>query len=79
MFNEIAEELTFTINNQEYKIPPGGIDNPVPIDLDPGKYTYTISIPGGAVNGEVDLGQNQSWAVGVRGDKAVYNPFQVYP
>jgi hypothetical protein len=79
VFNEIGEMLTFTINNKEYKIPPDGIDKPIPIDLDPGRYTYTISIPGAAVNGEVTLGVNQSWAVGVRGDKAVYNPFQVYP
>ena len=49
------------------------------IDLDPGKYTFTVSIPGGAVNGEVEMGKDQSWAVGVRGDGVVYNPFQVYP
>jgi hypothetical protein len=79
VFNEIGETLTFTINNKEYKIPPGGIDKPIPIDLDPGRYTYTISIPFAAVNGEVTLGVNQSWAVGVRSDKAVYDPFQVYP
>lgn len=79
VFNEFNQELTFTINNKEHKIPPAGIDHPIPIDLDPGRYTYTISIPGGAANGEVTLAANQSWAVGVRGDSAVYNPFQVYP
>lgn len=79
VFNEIGEELTFTINDQEFKIPPGGIDNPVPIDLDAGRYTFTVSIPFAAVNSEVTLGVNESWAVGVRSDKAVYDPFQVYP
>ncbi|RME77045.1 MAG: hypothetical protein D6784_04530, partial [Chloroflexi bacterium] len=80
VFNEFNQELTFTINNKEYKIPTtANPDNPVPIDLPPGKYTFTVSIPGGAANGEVEMGPNQSWAVGVRGDGAVYEPFQVYP
>ena len=79
MFNEYGQEIVFTIANQEHKIPTGTPDDAKPIDLDPGKYTFTMSIPGGAVNGEVELGADQSWAVGVRGDGAVYNPFQVYP
>ncbi len=80
VFNEFGQELIFTINNKEYKIPPAGIDHPVPIDLAPGRYTYSISLPGGgSANGEVTMAANQSWSVGVRGDGAVYNPFQVYP
>jgi hypothetical protein len=80
VFNEFGRELIFTINNQEYKIPPAGIDNPTPIDLAPGRYTYTISLPGGgSANGEVTMDANQSWAVGVRGDGAVYKPAKVYP
>ena len=79
VFNEFNEELTFTIDGQEHKIPPAGIDNPTSIDLNPGRYTYTVSIPGGAANGEVTLTADQSWSVGVRGDGAVYNAFQVYP
>ena len=76
VFNEYNQDLTFTINNGEHKI---AVNAEVPIDLDAGKYTYTISVPGAAVNGEVEMGPNQSWAVGVRGDGAVYDPFQVYP
>ncbi len=76
VFNEYGQELVFTINNREHKI---GVNAEVPIDLDAGRYTFTISIPGGAANGEVDMAPNQSWAVGVRGDGAVYDPFQVYP
>lgn len=76
VFNEYNQDLTFTINNGEHKI---AVNAEVPIDMDAGKYTYTISVPGAAVNGEVEMGPNQSWAVGVRGDGAVYDPFQVYP
>ena len=71
--------MTFTIEGKEVKIPPAGLDHPTPIDLTPGRYTFTISIPGGAANGEVTLAADQSWSVGGRGDGAVYNPFQVYP
>lgn len=79
VFNEFNQDLTFTIDNKQHTIPPSGIDNPIPIDLAPGRYTFTISIPGGAANDEVTLGPNESWAVGVRGDGAVYIPFKVYP
>ena len=79
VFNEFGEDITFDIAGQAITIPPGTPDDAQPIDLDPGKYTYTISIPGGAVNGEVELGPDQSWVVGVRGDGVVYNPGQIYP
>jgi len=80
MFNEFSQEVVFTINNKEYKVPPAGIDHPTPIDLAPGRYTYSISLPGaGSMNDEVTMAADQSWAVGVRGDARVYNPFQVYP
>jgi hypothetical protein len=74
--NDYNETLTFTINNTENKVEVGG---QVPIDLNPGKYTFTISIPGGAVNGEVEVGPDQSWGVYVDEHGSVYGPFQVYP
>lgn len=74
--NRYPEVLTFTINNQEHKIP---LNSEVPIDLDAGKYTYTVSIPFGAVNGEVDMGPNQSWAILVDENGSVFFPQQVYP
>jgi len=79
VFNEIGEELTFTINNQEFKVPASNFNDPTPIDLNPGKYTYTLSIPSGGANGEIELGADQSWAVGMRGDYIAYIPFQLYP
>ena len=80
IFNEFGEEITVDIGGQARKIPPNGTpESGVLIELAPGKYTYTLSIPGGAANGEIDLPPDQSWGLGVRGDGAVYNPFQVYP
>jgi hypothetical protein len=79
LFNEFAAEITFDIGGQAVKIPTGTPDDARPLDLAPGKYTYTISLPGGAVNGEIELGPDQSWAIGVRGDGVVYLPYQVYP
>ena len=79
VFNEIDEELTFTINNQEHKIPPHNLENPVAVDLDPGRYTYTVSTPRVSANGEVTMGADESWAVGMRGDYVVYGPSRVYP
>jgi hypothetical protein len=80
VFNEFGQELVFTINNQQHTIPTGGFDNMTAIDLDPGRYTYTISLPGGgAANREVTMAANEPRAVGVRGDSAVYDPFKVYP
>lgn len=79
VFNEFNEEITLTINNETYTIPTGGFDTMVTIDLDAGFYSYTISIPGGAAGGEVDMAPNESWTFGVRGDGAVYNPGRIYP
>ncbi|OQY43544.1 MAG: hypothetical protein B6242_14440 [Anaerolineaceae bacterium 4572_78] len=76
VFNEFKEELTFTIDDLEHKIP---VNGQIPIDLEPGKYTYTISIPGGAVNGSVEMSADESWGIGVRSDGAVYNPTRIYP
>jgi len=79
VFNEFREEVLIDIAGQAVKISPGTPDDGIFIDLDPGKYTYTLSIPGGAANGEVELGPDQTWGFGVRGDGAVYNPVQLYP
>ncbi|MEM7034035.1 MAG: hypothetical protein AAF629_31125, partial [Chloroflexota bacterium] len=80
LVNEYNHELTFTINNQEIKVPAAaGAENPTTVDLDANRYTYTISIPFGSVNGEVTMGPDQSWAIRVTADGGVTNPFQIYP
>ncbi len=79
VFNEFAAEITIDIASQAHKIPMGTPEDGIFIDLDPGKYTYTLSIPGGATGGEIELGPDQTWGFGVRGDGAVYNPVQLYP
>ncbi len=79
VFNELDEALTFTIDGREIQIPIGGLGNAIPIDLAPAQYTFTISIPFGSAEGKVDMGPDQSWAIGVRSDGAVYTPIQVYP
>ncbi len=79
VFNEFNQEITIDVANQAHKIPPGIPEDGIFIDLDPGKYTYTLSIPSGARGGEVELGPDQTWGLGVRGDGAIYNPVQLYP
>jgi len=74
--NKYNEELTFTINNQEHKVIVGG---EIGIDLDAGKYTFTVSIPFGSVNGEVEMAPGQSWVVFVDEHGSVYDPSQIYP
>ncbi|RME44235.1 MAG: PDZ domain-containing protein [Caldilineae bacterium] len=74
--NKYSEELTFTINNQEHKV---AVGTEYPVDLDAGKYTYTISVPFGSVNGEVDMPPNTSWAIMVDENGSVFKPVQVYP
>ncbi len=77
LVNEYKDELTFTIG-KEYKVPVGGIEKMLIVDLDAGKYTYTVSVPGSAVNGEVNMAPDQSWIVGVLADGTVYS-IQIYP
>jgi hypothetical protein len=75
VFNDYKDELTFTINNTENKVP---VKGQVALDLDAAKYTFTVSIPGGAVNGEVEMAPNQSWGLLVDENGSVYYPQQVY-
>ncbi len=50
------KEITFTIANKEHKVSPNGEIN---IPLDPGHYTWTASIPGVSLNGEVDITEGE--------------------
>ncbi len=61
--SEIGAEMTFTIANTENKVPPSG---EITIPLDPGHYTWTASIPGAALNGEVDIAEGEAKAISFR-------------
>ena len=52
-----ADELTVDLNGQLYKVAPASNDIPgrLQIDVDPGFYRYTASVPNGSVNGEITL------------------------
>lgn len=55
--NYTGEELTIDLNGTLYKVPPAA--NNIPghsqIEVAPGLYRYTASVPNGSVNGEVNL------------------------
>jgi hypothetical protein len=53
--NYTRDELTVDINSQAYKVAPPDKDIPgrFQLDLPPGAYRFTVSVPGGSLNGEV--------------------------
>jgi hypothetical protein len=52
-----TDELTVDLNGQLYKVVPesNGIPGRLQIDVDPGFYRYTASVPNGSLNGEITL------------------------
>ena len=78
--NNHTDEYTIDIAGQSVKVLPGTEGYDIFIEVDPGKHTYSMSIPSlGGVNGEFfEMGPNQSWVLildenlGVRGG-------QIYP
>lgn len=56
-----VDELTIDLAGQSYKVPPkaGDIPGRLPIDLAPGLYRYTASVPNGGLSGEIDLAVGQ--------------------
>ena len=53
--NYVGDELTVDLNGQIYKVAPPANDIPgrLQIDVAPGEYTYTASVPAGSVNGRL--------------------------
>lgn len=51
------DELTVDLGGQIYKVPPQVNDIPgrLQIDLAPGDYRYTVSVPNGSLNGEITV------------------------
>jgi hypothetical protein len=59
--NYTGDELTVDLNGQLYRVPPAA--NTLPgrsqLEVDPGTYRYTASVPGGSLNDEVTVGPGQ--------------------
>lgn len=59
--NYIGDELTVDLNGELFKVAPAadGIPGRLQIDVAPGDYTYTASVPGGSLNGPLNLATGQ--------------------
>jgi hypothetical protein len=68
--NQVGDELTVDLNGQLYKVPPksGTIPGRLQVDVSPGNYTYTASVPGGSINSEVSLNGGQVLGVNISAD-----------
>ena len=53
--NHIGDELTVDLNGQLYKVPPSNNNIPgrLQVDVTPGEYQYTASVPAGSLNSEL--------------------------
>ena len=64
--NYIGKEMTFTIAEMEYRIG-ASLGNGVPgelfIVLNPGKYTYSASVPGGSTGDEITVEPGVIWVL----------------
>ena len=80
--NYIGDELTVDLNGQLYKVAPGTGDSPsrLQIDVAPGYYTYTASVPGGSINNEVTLVAGQVVGLTITGtqEERVYDVGEKY-
>ncbi len=63
LVNYIGEELTFTINNQAYRVSPSG--GGLRLSLMPGEYTFTASTPQASTNEMLRVGAGQTIRVSV--------------
>lgn len=59
--NYIGDELTVDLNGELFKVAPsaGDISGRLQIDVAPGDYTYTASVPGGSLNGPLNVAAGQ--------------------
>lgn len=76
LVNKYEQEILFTINNSETRIPAG---SEMPIDLDAGQYSYSVNFADQSTVGEVNLAPDQSWAILVDAEGNVYYAQQIYP
>ncbi|MFC1975431.1 hypothetical protein ACFLXQ_03415 [Chloroflexota bacterium] len=64
------DELTIDLEGQLYKVPPqtDGVPGRLQVDLPPGFYRYTVSVPRGSINGEANVIPGQVTALNVTAD-----------
>ena len=61
------DELTIDLSGQLYKVPPqaNGIPGRLQIDVQPGYYRYTASVPYGSLNGEINVAAGQVTGINI--------------
>lgn len=67
--NYIGKEMTFTIDNKEYRIaasPGNGVPGEVFIVLNPNTYTYSVTVPGGSTSDTITVVVNKIWILPFR-------------
>jgi hypothetical protein len=67
--NYIGKEMTFTIDNKEYRIaasPGNGVPGEVYIVLTPNTYTYSVNVPGGSTDDTITVVLGKIWILPFR-------------
>ncbi len=61
------DELTVDLEGQLYKVPPqsNGIPGRLQIDISPGQYNYTVSVPNGSLSGKITVEPGQVTALDI--------------
>lgn len=65
-----GHELTVDLAGQLYKVPPqsNNIPGRLEVDVPPGFYRYTVSVPNGSLNGEITVLPGQVTGLGIAAD-----------
>jgi hypothetical protein len=68
--NHLGDELTVDLSGTLYKVPPKSSDVPgrLQIDVTPGGYRYTASVPNGSLNSEITVVSGQVTALNLTAD-----------
>ena len=73
------DELTIDLAGQLYKVPPAAKNIPgrLQIDVPPGFYRYTVSVPYGSLNGEITLVAGQVAGLNITADPLPEPEFEI--
>jgi hypothetical protein len=74
-----SDELTIDLAGELYKVPPQIDDIPgrLQIDLSPGPHRYTISVPNGSLNGEINVVAGQVTGLSITADIPIQEKYDV--